>query len=276
MTSSSEKSLVRPEFPIIDELIQIPDVSPAEAVQRLLRVREVLHEERQESESPSSIDGNHAWYTISKLVEKAETTPAAQQYKLLDFVALLQRTKVIDPATGEQPTAVDLKLWNELPYLSIYLADFYYFDFKSKYARQIDEDPQSEYPPRDLQKWENRNAFMAQLTARANYFCEYMDASLYAFYSCRSAFEQGPLIEEAVRTACIWYIYAGQRVWENCQAQRHFGNDDDPPPRRCMTMEKWSLWKDRLKTAQLEFPRKSTQEMMRKALEEIEKAEHRE
>ena len=137
MTSSSEKSLVRPEFPIIDELIQIPDVSPAEAVQRLLRVREVLHEERQESESPSSIDGNHAWYTISKLVEKAETTPAAQQYKLLDFVALLQRTKVIDPATGEQPTAVDLKLWNELPYLSIYLADFYYFDFKSSKSRLL-------------------------------------------------------------------------------------------------------------------------------------------
>ncbi|RAH52068.1 hypothetical protein BO85DRAFT_472921 [Aspergillus piperis CBS 112811] len=273
MKALNDDSFSRPEYPVIDELVQNAAVSPAEAVQNLLRVREVLHQERQESESPSDIDGNHTWYAMTKVVDTANITPADEQDKLIDFIFELHRTKVIDPATGEEPTAVDLKLWTEVPYLSIYLTDFYYFNFTPEYARQVDEDPQKEYPPSDLQEWENRNSFMAHLTRRAEYLCHYLDASLYAFYSCRSAFEEGPLIEEAVRTACIWYIYAGQRVWENCQAGRLFG-DEDQTPRRDMHMDRWRLWKDGLRAAQREFPRESTQEMIRKALEEIKKAEH--
>ncbi|OJI88934.1 hypothetical protein ASPTUDRAFT_49851 [Aspergillus tubingensis CBS 134.48] len=273
MEGLNEDSLPRPEYPVIDELVQNPTVSPAEAVQNLLRVREVLHQERQESESPSDIDGNHTWYAMTRVVDTANITPPDQQDKLIDFIFELQRTKVIDPVTGEEPTAVDQKIWTEVPYLSIYLTDCYYFNFKPEYARQVDEDPQKEYPPSDLQEWENRNAFMAHLTRRVEYLCHILDASLYAFYSCRSAFEEGPLIEEAVRTACIWYMYAGQRVWENCQVGRLFG-DEDQTPRRDMHMDRWRLWKDGLKTAQREFTRESTQEMIRKALEEVEKAEH--
>ncbi|PWY61767.1 hypothetical protein BO83DRAFT_404364 [Aspergillus eucalypticola CBS 122712] len=236
----------RPEYPVIDELVQNPAVSPAEAVQNLLRAREVLQLGRQESESASDIDGNHTWYAMTEVVDTANITPAELQDKLIDFIFELHRT--------------------EVPYLSLYSTDCYHFNFKPEYARQIDEDPQKEYPPSDLQEWENRNAFMAHLTRRVEHLCHHLDASLYAFYSCRS-------VEEAVRTACIWYIYAGQRVWENCQVGRLFG-DEDQTPRRDMHMDRWCLWKDRLKTAQREFPRESTQEMIRKALEEVEKAEH--
>lgn len=130
MESLNEDSLSRPEYPVIDELIQNPAVSPAEAVQNLLRVREVLHRERHESESPSDIDGNHTWYAMTRVVDTANITPPDQQDKLIDFIFELQRTKVIDPVTGEEPTAVDLKLWTEVPYLSIYLTDCYYFNFK--------------------------------------------------------------------------------------------------------------------------------------------------
>ncbi|OJJ67733.1 hypothetical protein ASPBRDRAFT_186370 [Aspergillus brasiliensis CBS 101740] len=273
MEALQEESIERPEYPVIDELVQNPAVSPAEAVQRLLRVREDLHRERQESESPSDIDGNHTWCAMTRVVDNANITPAEQQGKLLDFLAELQHTKVVDPVTGEEPTVVDCKLWTELPYLAIYLRDCYGFRFKPDYAQQVDEDPQKEYPPSDLQEWENRNAFMAQLTARADHFCPVMDASLYAFYSCRSAFQEEPMIEETVRTACIWYIHAGQRIWENCQVRRVFGDDDDPPPRRSFNMKKWRRYKKGLYVAQQAFPRESTQEMIRMALEEIKKAE---
>ncbi|GLA42887.1 hypothetical protein AnigIFM63309_011622 [Aspergillus niger] len=273
MESFGEELLALPEYQVINELVQNTDVSPAEAVQRLLRAREVLHRDRPESESPASIDGNHTWNAMFTVVELANIVSVSQRQKLVDFIAELQRIDLTDPATGLAPTAIDLKLWTELPYLELYLADMYGFRFKPEYAQQVDEDPQQEYPPSKLQEWENRNAFMAQITAKADHLVHPMDVSLYALYSCRSAFERGPLIEEAVRTACIWYIHAGQRVWENCQINRVYGDDDDPPPRRRFNTEKWRLWKDGLKAAQLEFPRESTQEMIRKALEEIEEAE---
>ncbi|GKZ48982.1 hypothetical protein AbraIFM66951_001230 [Aspergillus brasiliensis] len=249
MEDFGEELIELPEYQVIHDLARNPDVSPTEAVQRLLQIREDLHQGQQEP--LSEIDGNHTWNTMFLMVEFVNLTPAAQQRNLIDFIIQLQH----------------------LPYLELYLADMYGFRYRSQYAQQVDEDPQKEYPPSDLQEWENRNAFMAQITAKADHLRHPMDVSLYALYSCRSAFEIDQLIEEAVRTACIWYIYAGQRVWENCQIKRVYGDDDDPPPRRRFNMKKWRLWKDGLKAAQREFPRESTQEMLRKALEEVEKAE---
>ncbi|OJJ68138.1 hypothetical protein ASPBRDRAFT_47089 [Aspergillus brasiliensis CBS 101740] len=270
MENFGEEFFARPEYQVINDLVQNPDVSPAEAVQRLLRVREALH--REGREPPTDIDGTHTWIAMLTVVEFANITPAAQQHKLIDFIAHLQRTEVIDPATGEVPTSVGQKLWTELPYLGVYLADMYGFAYKPEYARQADEDPQREYPPKELQEWENLNAFMAQITAKADHLNHAMDASLYALYACRETFEESdPVVEEAVRASCIWYIYAGQRIWENCQVQRQLG--DDGSPRRRFTMERWRIWKDGVKAAQLQFPRASTQEMIQKALAEIEKAE---
>ncbi|PYH66004.1 DUF3632 domain-containing protein [Aspergillus vadensis CBS 113365] len=272
MEGFGEVFLARPEYQVISELVQNPDVSPAEAVQNLLRVREVLHKEG--GEPPTEIDGTHTWIAMVTVVKIVNLTPAAQQHKLIEFIVHLQRTKIVDPDTGEEPTSVGMKLWTELPYLGVYLRDMYSFTYDPKYAQQVDDDPRMEYPPRELQEWENRNAFMAQLTSKADHLGHAIDASLYALWACRETFEEcDPLVEEAVRISCIWYIYAGQRMWENCQVQRTFGDADDPPPRPRFTMEKWHLWKNGLKAAQLQFTRVSTQEMIQKALAEIEKAE---
>ncbi|GKZ20023.1 hypothetical protein AbraIFM66951_001615 [Aspergillus brasiliensis] len=272
MEDFGEEIIARPEYQVIKDLVQNPDVSPAEAVQRLLRVREALH--REGGEPPTEIDGTHTWIAMFTVVEVVNLTPAAQQHKLIEFICLLQRIKVIDPATGEEATSDGQKLWTALPYLGVYLTDMYAYTYEPEYARKVDEDPQREYPPSELQEWENRNAFMAQITAKADHLNHVMDSSPYALYACRETFEDSdPLVEEAVRTSCIWYIYASQRIWENCQVQRAFGADDDNLPRRRFTMERWRIWKDGVKAAQLQFPRASTQEMIQKALAEIEKAE---
>ncbi|GKZ58744.1 hypothetical protein AnigIFM49718_004577 [Aspergillus niger] len=272
MHNFSEEFLARPEYQVIKAFVQNPDVSPAEAVQRLLRVREVLH--REGREPPTDIDGTHTWIAMVTVVDLVSLTPAAQQHKFIEFIDHLQRTKVIDPLSGEEPTAVDMKLWTELPYLGVYLRDMYFFKYVPEYAQQVDDDPRREYPPSELQEWENRNAFMAQLTAKADHLGHTIDASLYALWACRETFEEcDPLVEEAVRISCIWYIYASQRMWENCQVRRTFGDADNPSPRQRFMMKKWYRWRNDLKAAQLQFPRASTQEMIQKALTEIEKAE---
>ncbi|GLA54414.1 hypothetical protein AnigIFM63604_000556 [Aspergillus niger] len=243
MHNFSEEFLARPEYQVIKAFVQNPDVSPAEAVQRLLRVREVLHWEGREP--PTDIDGTHTWIAMVTVVDLVSLTPAAQQHKFIEFIDHLQRTKVIDPVSGEEPTAVDMKLWTELPYLG------------------VDDDPRREYPPSELQEWENRNAFMAQLTAKADHLGHTIDASLYARYG---------RAEKRLRSVIRWWKRL-QRMWENCQVRRTFGEAENPSPRQRFTMKKWYHWRNGLKAAQLQFPRASTQEMIQKALTEIEKAE---
>lgn len=127
MEGFGEVFLARPEYQVISELVQNPDVSPAEAVQNLLRVREVLHQEG--GEPSTEIDGTHTWIAMVTVVKIVNLTPAAQQHKLIEFIAHLQRTKIVDPDTGQEPTSVGMKLWTELPYLGVYLRDMYSFTY---------------------------------------------------------------------------------------------------------------------------------------------------
>ncbi|RAH81511.1 hypothetical protein BO86DRAFT_430886 [Aspergillus japonicus CBS 114.51] len=261
--------LERPEVQALADLLQKPDVSPTAAVQQLLQAREIPPQKGDEPPSSNNA-GNHAWFTMFPLVELASLTPAAQQAKLIEFVAQLQKTPVLDPVTGQPVTvADDLTLWTDLPYLRIYLADRSGFRYvKGKY-------PEAEaYPPAEVQEWENRNAFMAQLTAAAAELGHPMDLSLYGLYACRSAFEEEEgLGEEAVRAACIWFIHAGGRMWENCQARRGFG--DRPQDPRFFDLPRWRRWEEGLRTASREFSRESTQELIQKALMEFGRVQSR-
>ncbi|PYH81924.1 hypothetical protein BO82DRAFT_401848 [Aspergillus uvarum CBS 121591] len=232
--------LERLEVQVLVEL-QKTDVSPTAAVQRLLQAREIPPQKGDEPPSSKNA-GNHAWFTIFSLVELASLTPAAQQVKLIEFVAQLQKIPVIDPATEQQLiVADDLNVWTDLPYRRIYLADRSGFrNVKGNYTEA------EEYPPAEVQEWENRNAFMAQLTAAAVELGHPMDFSLYG-----------------LRAACIWFIHAGARMWENCQARQGLG---DP---RYFDLPRLRRWEEGLRTAQREFTRESTQELIQKALTEL-------
>ncbi|OJK00427.1 hypothetical protein ASPACDRAFT_1856000 [Aspergillus aculeatus ATCC 16872] len=295
--------LERPEVQVLAELLQKPDASPTAAVQRLLQSREIPPQKGDESPSSNNTNGagNHAWFTMFPLVELASLTPAAQQAKLIEFVAQLQKTPVIDPVTAQPPTvADDLKLWTDLPYLRIYLADrsgfrawtpslsLFPFSFpplfgsfaptsadwdQAGYVKKAYPEAE-EYPPAEVREWENRNAFMAQLTAAADELSHPMDFSLYGLYACRSAFEEKEEpVEEAVRAACIWFIYAGARMWENCQARRGFGDSPDDP--RYFDLPRWRRWEEGLQAARREFRRQSTQELIQTALMELGRAQSR-
>ncbi|PWY81905.1 hypothetical protein BO70DRAFT_379865 [Aspergillus heteromorphus CBS 117.55] len=248
----------RPEFQVIIQLLQSPEASPIEAVQRLLQARE--DQQQSQKEPRARIDGNHAWFTMLSLVELATLTPAAEQTKLVGFVSQLQQTPVTDPTTGETPTAIDLNLWTDLPYLRVYLGDRFGFNYSTQNS------------PAEIQEWENRNAFMAQLTAAADHLGHAMDFSIYGLYTFEEAFEKDKPVEEAVRTACVWFIFAGKRLWENCRAGRVFGGEGDPP-RRGFDLERWQLWKGGIGAARLAIGGGDSQELVAKASAEMEGAE---
>ncbi|RAL07250.1 uncharacterized protein BO97DRAFT_481396 [Aspergillus homomorphus CBS 101889] len=110
----------RPEFEILKVLIQDPNSSPARPVHKLLRTREA-QSLAQAEEPPSEIDDVHASFPMRSLIELANLTPASQQTKLEEFVSQLQRFRVCDRATGQQPTALNLTLWTDLPYLRVHV-----------------------------------------------------------------------------------------------------------------------------------------------------------
>lgn len=83
----------------------------------------------------------------------------------------------------------------------------------------------------DIQRWDNRNAFLAQLTAAAEVdysIAEHhpMDFSLFGLQAFGVAFEgyapAGASLDTAVRAACWWFIYAADRLWTNVENGREW------------------------------------------------------
>lgn len=77
-----------------------------------------------------------------------------------------------------------------------------------------------------------------------------MDFSIYGLYACRDAFEE-QRYETAVRTACIWFIYAAEALLENCRNKRVYALHD--PPRRGFDLRRWCSWKLGLVEAQARY-----------------------
>ena len=65
----------------------------------------------------------HLWETWWALLEIVARTLPAQQSKLVDFIAQLQKKELTDPTTGEQLKSSDLKMWTQLPTFSWALRD---------------------------------------------------------------------------------------------------------------------------------------------------------
>lgn len=100
-----------------------------------------------------------------------------------------------------------------------------------------------------------------------------MDFALYGLYACRDAFEEEHQYESAVRTACVWFIYAAEPLLENCKIRRVYNLHD--PPKRGFDMDRWLFWKQGLTGAQVRCMDEDTQELIRAALAQINQVEAR-
>lgn len=77
-----------------------------------------------------------------------------------------------------------------------------------------------------------------------------MDFSIYGLYACRDALE-GQRYKTAVRTACIWFIYAAENLLENCRNKRVYALHD--PHKRGFDLHRWCSWKLGIAEAQARY-----------------------
>ncbi|KAH8663447.1 hypothetical protein BGZ60DRAFT_411332 [Tricladium varicosporioides] len=269
------------EFKIISSLTE-PSVSSCSAIKQLL---DLTYTASTANTHQSKALGDHLNHTFGSLIEVAARTAPSQQATLVSFLRELQQQKVTDPATGQQlkfDEDYNKTVWTEVPNLGITVADEWNFD-------AMDSSPDAE----DAMRYENKSAFLAQLTASpANSVPDPenapgpFDFSLYALWACREAFEFdakpcAPTVT-LLRAVCYWFIYATDRLWENVQMKRDFrhkssgsnpAEEGDAYKKKGwvgFNRERWELWVQGLENAKVEAG-VETVKLVESALGEVER-----
>ncbi|PKS11277.1 hypothetical protein jhhlp_003039 [Lomentospora prolificans] len=187
--------------------------------------------------------GDIVWDSWNTLFSIAGKTPGDQQGRLVEFVELLRKSPIKN-AAGQDILVEHEALWRALPTFGWVARDLWNWNI---------HDPNA--TAEDFQDWDNKTAFLARLTSRSDpNDGRNLDASMYALWAMRSAFEQdcpeNVSNAPAIRNAAIWIIYAGKAL------RRSVSNQVDMPDRcgvpgsklsekewRGFNAERWSLWK---------------------------------
>jgi hypothetical protein len=127
-------------------------------------------------------------------------------------------------------------------------------------------------------EWENLNAFVAQLTARADGGDDPLDFSMFGLWAMREAFEaeNGVGSDTAVRVASLWVSFAGALLRKLSAAGYEFsaklgvaqGKYADRGWKG-FNEERWKAWGDELKIAQARLASDETVQGAAKVMAEL-------
>ena len=80
--------------------------------------------------------------------------------------------------------------------------------------------------------------------------------------------------DHAVRAACLWFIYAGEKVWATVRKGQLFG-DNHPSDKEqpAYDLERWTGWKQKLNEWRSNCTDERTRSMIGDALEKIKRVE---
>ncbi|PYH81614.1 hypothetical protein BO82DRAFT_283567 [Aspergillus uvarum CBS 121591] len=284
--------MARREFWIIHALVNNPDKTPEEAIQELLRERNSQFQQRRDSNRTyvrDRLNQQHAFHTMQSICELAYLLPADEQIKLLQLVARLQRKAVPESVTrgGIVKVAFSDRMWLDLPCLREYINHRFSFAPLAMFKgfptcrctgmqnRAPCGDHCRDYPPQEVQEWENRNAFIAQLTNCIPRLGHRMDFTRLGFRLCVRALENADvnaLEEEAVRAACFWFALAGNPMWDTCVAGFQVDEPESEQP-KAFDRARWAGWKNAINSFGVHLVRRSTQALMKDALAAMDEAE---
>ncbi|OJJ85631.1 DUF3632 domain-containing protein [Aspergillus glaucus CBS 516.65] len=167
--------------------------------------------------------GNVDYYLSLALMEHVQNLEPSKQKRLVEFICGLQKRTATDPSTGE-------------PLRNAFVAQF-------TQATNISYDP----PPPDQGPSIHR-----------------LDRSLRAIITLRSGLENDKVPMEtlcktaSMEVACVWFMYAADRLWDNVRYGRTYSGDLVMRP-GCKRFKKrkwkgyergrWDAWVERLKGA---------------------------
>ncbi|KAI0888772.1 uncharacterized protein GGS22DRAFT_184351 [Annulohypoxylon maeteangense] len=254
------------EFRSLNSLVNQSDVSVPDTIQSIINLS---------LSTTSSTAGHsdalelHCERLFESVIDVASRTPIPQQVKLVDFLIQLQKLNVIDPVTGKPLECDGRKIWADLPRIGMSFREAWNFDPQDTNAT-----------PEDKAGWENKTAFLAQVTALSpignpSEITTSLNCSLYALWAMRSAFEGTTPADTTLRAACLWIIYAGDRLLMNVENELTFeanlgipGGSYKKKEWRGFNKERMEVWKNGFKAAQTRHEGE-TRSMIDRALAKI-------
>ncbi|CAH0023584.1 unnamed protein product [Clonostachys rhizophaga] len=276
-----------PEGQVIINVVTKNDVSAASAVEEIVTLSSVT--------AASSADNalyRHASNVSLTIHALSMRIPHNQQSKLVEFCIRLQQVTVPDPTNGGYKGQV---FWSQMPQMSITLAEY-----------QLTRAPTGSNEGASY-NYENCTAWRAQLSELG--FCHYKEDISWNYDHVTRVFQHNykpTRKREDVRLMCMWFIYAPQKVWLDFQLHRKRENRYLHKTEEFQSWL-WPSWKDFLEDCQKlpsedsededmlsdgsnneddnndaedfgvedgqDVPDKDTQELIGRALNNIEKAE---
>jgi hypothetical protein len=81
--------------------------------------------------------------------------------------------------------------------------------------------------------------------------------------------------QDTVRVACLWFIYASDRIWGKVQGIESGGRDLTKWDGSDWRKAEWDRWKEGLKESHVKLRNQSTKKLIKEAIERIEQSERR-
>ncbi|KAI9035925.1 DUF3632 domain-containing protein [Aspergillus affinis] len=248
------------EFKILDKFVHYPEARVEGYVNQIIDQCNIamIIDDKYPEEGVANVDTNLCW----ALLELAQRLPPSKQTKLVQMLAELQTRTVMHPVTGQPLTYQGDVLFTDLPASG--WSELEAFDEHGGDWHDI-TDPDMD--PECQDRWVNLNAFVAQMSQAAELREPFndsqkvhrMDRSLRAIWVMREALENDtrPLEElvesAAMRAACMWFIYAADRLRQKVDFQVRYPDLHGAPGSkyadkgwRGHELERWIMWMQRL------------------------------
>ncbi|KAI1453379.1 hypothetical protein F4805DRAFT_461798 [Annulohypoxylon moriforme] len=255
------------EFKILNSLVSQPDVSVPNAIESILGLNI--------SSTPDGeyTPGWHCEQLFESVIDIASRTPIPQQLKLVEFLIQLQQTTFLNLDTSTPLECDGQKLYTDLPRIGMSFREEWNFDPQNANAT-----------PEEKTSWENKSAFLAQVTALSpvddpSEIKSRLNFSIFALWAMREAFEKASApstpTDTALRAACLWIIYAGDTLLRNVENELVL-QDNIGLPGNCYKRKGWrgfnserlEVWKNGLRAAQKRYEGE-TRSMVDQALEKF-------
>ncbi|PLB47571.1 hypothetical protein P170DRAFT_409749 [Aspergillus steynii IBT 23096] len=249
------------EYKILHTLVHYPEARVAGYVNQLIdqcHMAMAIHAPRLEH-GVGCVDAN----LFLALTELVQVLDPSKHDKLVQFVHELEKRTVLHPDTGKVLEFQGSAFFTDLPGLG--WSELEAWDMRGGSWHDV-TDPDMD--PKEQDRWVNLNAFVAQLTQASELREPFhdplqvhrTDRSLRAIWVMVEALENSrrPLRElvksAAVRAACMWFIYAADRLLTKVDIQvrypEHFGAEPGSRyPEKKWTgheLDRWMEWMQNL------------------------------